>query len=171
MKRKTLFILLVGLVLTACQSKKEETISTVAYGYCKAMGDYQFDNAIPYASKITKEITIPYFKKMLLFSDTTLLFTNRPATITIKKVEITSDSTALALYHKHTPIKEIDDTVRLILEDGQWVVHAPIKNAIPIAIGNTTKDFIYKNDKLNKDIEKEYKAKLKARKQHQGKNP
>lgn len=128
MKRSKFIIVLACFSLAACQTSVKKNIEEIAYGYCKAMGEYQFDDAIPYASKQTQETTIPFFKNMLALSDTTQLFANRPATITIKKVKTTSDTTAIALYHKHTPIKDIDDTVRLILEEGQWLVHAPILN-------------------------------------------
>lgn len=162
MRKNIALIALATLTLTACQNGEEKKIEQAAYGYSKAMGEYQFDDAIPYASRLTRETTIPTFKTMLSFSDTNQLFANRPATITIKKVCQTSDTTAYALYHKHTPIKDIDDTVRLILEDGSWVVHSPIK-PLPF-VGTVSADTAStprhtKDPRLLKDIEKDYNAK------------
>lgn len=128
MKQPLAFIAALTIGLSSC-THDTKAIEEAAYGYCKAMGEYQFDDAIPFASQLTRQTTINTFKKLLAISDTALLYTNRPATITIQKVETTSDTTAIALYHKHTPIKEIDDTVHLIVEDGKWVVHSPILNS------------------------------------------
>ena len=55
-------------------------------------------------------------------SDTNYINSNRPAVITIHKTRMLSDTSARVYYHKSTPIKEIDDSATVLLEDGKWLV-------------------------------------------------
>ena len=123
--RKFAFIIVV-LMAISCSSDKKE-IEAAAKGYLQAMGNYQIDEAIPFASSHTKENTIPFIKHIMEHTDTAYVNSNRPATITIKRTNLISDSIACVYYHKSTPIKEVDDSVTLILENGQWLVDIHLK--------------------------------------------
>ena len=46
-----------------------------------------------------------------------------PAKIKIKDIELTSDSTAIVTYHKHTPIADFDGNLDMVLQNGQWKAH------------------------------------------------
>lgn len=57
--------ILTVLIMTGCNSDKRE-IKQVAYGYVIATGNYNLDEAIPYASKETREATLPIIKENIL---------------------------------------------------------------------------------------------------------
>lgn len=122
MKKYIAAIASLCLLLTVACSSRQDQIEKAAKGYLQAMGDYQMDDAIPFATNYTRENTIPTLKSMLAQADTVYVNQNRPAEITIKKTEMLSDTSATVYYHKHTPIKEADGTVTVLLEDGQWLV-------------------------------------------------
>lgn len=123
---KKLAFILTALMAISCSSDKKD-IEAAAKGYLQAMGNYQIDEAIPFASSHTKEKTIPFIKYIMEHTDTAFVNANRPATITIKGTNILSDTLARVYYHKSTPIKEDDDSVTLILENGQWLVDIHLK--------------------------------------------
>lgn len=126
MKRNLpLFLLLAAVLLTGCKNDKE-CISETAYAYVIATGNYQIDEAMPYASKETREQTLPFLKNTLLpLTDTNFLKANVPATATIDTVLIEGD-TAWAGYTKTTPLGTACGTLTLIKEEGEWRVHAPL---------------------------------------------
>ena len=45
----------------------------------------------------------------------------------LQRVAMLSDTDAWVFYHKHTPIKDVDDSVYVCLEDGQWLVDVRLK--------------------------------------------
>lgn len=115
---------LMTLTVAACSNRNhydEEQIRANAQGYLQAVGDYHFDDAIPYASRHTREYTIPVFNRLMQNADTDYVNSNRPSVFTYYKVRRVDDTSACIYYHKHTPIKDIDDSLRLIYEDGQWL--------------------------------------------------
>lgn len=120
------FILLLAAgLLAGCKSEKER-IAETAYGYVIATGNYQIDEAIPYASKETRENTLPFLKNVILpLTDTNFLNSNTPATATIDTV-IIEDDTAWAAYTKITPLGTTYGILALIKEEGNWLVHAPL---------------------------------------------
>ena len=123
MKKTTIITsVLIALFLNACNSNyNEQEIRSNAQGYLQAVGNYNFDEAIPYASKQTREKTIPIFKHLQEHADTAYVNSNRPAEFTFHNVRRLSDTTARIYYHKHTPIAEIDDSLTLLYEDGHWL--------------------------------------------------
>lgn len=126
--KKTLLPIATALtmVMACTNNTATKEIESVAQGYLDAMGNYLIDDAIPYASSQTRENTIPVFNFILANTDTAYINSNRPATITIHNTRMLSDTTARVYYHKSTPIKEIDDSVTVILEDGKWLVNVII---------------------------------------------
>lgn len=114
------------LVAVACTSASQRDIERAAKGYLEAAGDYRLDDAMPYASRTTREVVLPFYKKVLSRTDTAYVQSNRPADITILSSHMLTDTTAHVYYHKHTPIMDIDDSVLVILEDGKWLVHVDI---------------------------------------------
>ena len=119
-------LLLVVLCLTACNTEKKE-MKEVAYNYCFATGNYQIDEAEHYATKETIEKTLPMARFFVSQIDTAYIVSDTPAEITITKVKRTTDTTAFAIYHKITPIKDFSDTLQLRKREGKWLAHAPIK--------------------------------------------
>lgn len=125
MKRNIIALpFLATLLMMACSTDpRTAQIEAAAQGYLDAMGDYRINDAAPYATRHTREHTIPAFNFIMSHSDTTYINSNRPATITIQRTEILSDTSAKVFYHKSTPIKEVDDSVTVLLENGQWLVN------------------------------------------------
>ena len=114
------------LFAVACTNKPNE-MEQAAKGYLQAMGNYKMDEAAPYATRQTRENAIPTMKKIMSMADTVYIKQNTPATITIKGSRLLTDTSARVYYHKHTPIKDVDDSVTLLLEEGQWLVDIRLK--------------------------------------------
>ena len=129
-KASTLTIILLALITSACSSNyNEKEIRANAHGYLQAVGDYHMDDAIPYCSRHTRENTIPTFRRLMEHADTNYINSNRPSEFTYRNIRRIDDTTVCIYYHKHTPIKDVDDSLTLIFEDGHWLadVHlAPI---------------------------------------------
>lgn len=140
MKHKAL--LLACLLAAACSSHETQEIEASAMGYLQAMGDYMMDEAIPHASRHTREHTIPTLKHIMANADTAYINSNRPSVITITGTKKLTDSTARVFYHKHTPIKEVDDSVTLVLEEGRWLVDVHL-SPLPFS-GSTTRDSVHR---------------------------
>lgn len=113
-------------ILTACDNERSE-IKHAAKGYLDGVANYDFDAAEPYATTKTVEETFSFFRQMMTMTDTNYINSNTPATIKIGKVKQYSDSTATVFYHKHTPIKDVNDSVTLVKEDGKWLVETLIE--------------------------------------------
>ena len=121
-----LLISAVALMAAQCSSEKN-MVKEVAYGYLDAMGNYRIDSARRYATPQTQKGTIDYMLENIMPDvDSSYLERNTPAKITIKKVEMISDSVAKVYYHKSTPIKELDNTKILRKRNGKWKVHEVI---------------------------------------------
>ena len=125
-KRIFLAAAAIALLVGACiMDPDEKEIRANAKGYLQAVGDYHFDDALPYASRHTREKSIPVFKKLLECSDTAYVNSNRPSEFTFHEVR------------RHTPIKDVDDSLTLLYEDGHWLADVHL-GAIPFL--NTNKE-------------------------------
>lgn len=109
------------LLLSACDNSREE-IKTAAYGYLNALGNYRIDEARPYATQETVDITLAFWEKAMAHADSSAFSNNIPAKITLGEVTI-HDTTASVAFHKSTPIKEQDGTIGLVKRNGKWLVH------------------------------------------------
>lgn len=126
--RKLLYIAAaVCMVAAASCSRHNSEMEQAAKGYLQAMGDYKLDEAIPYATRQTRENTIPTLKKVMARADTNYIKQNTPSVITIKGARMLSDTSAYVYYHKHTPIKDVDDSVTVLLEEGKWLVDVKMR--------------------------------------------
>lgn len=124
--RRTALLPIIALLLTSCNGTKRE-IKKSAMGYLTAMGNYNILDAYAYADHATQESTLEYFNTIIIpLADSNYINQNRPAEITIKQIEILSDTNAMVAYHKHTPITEQDGDLEMVLEDGKWVAHVVI---------------------------------------------
>lgn len=115
-------------MLQSCGSSTKE-IGHVAQGYLEAMGNYKFDDAINFASKETREITIP---AVILFVDNSLdsayINNNTPAKIHIKDILVSGDSTAKVVYKKTTPRRSYTDTLNMVYSvDEGWRANVLLK--------------------------------------------
>ncbi len=122
---RLLTIALLALVLAACndtQSKDTAAIKAAAQGYLDATGNYLIDEAAPFTTQNTRQYSLPVLKRLKELCDTASMNANMPAEITIKGVRIVDSTHAYAYFHKHTPIKEQDDSVMVLKENGQWLV-------------------------------------------------
>lgn len=129
MKIRTITLFLIAFVTVSCSHAPKNDIERAAQGYLEAAGDYRLDDAMPYASHFTRETVLPFYKKIMTKADSNFINSNRPTKITIQSSRMLTDTTACVYYHKHTPIKDVDDSVLVIHEEGQWLVHVDI--AIP----------------------------------------
>lgn len=94
-----------------------------AYNYSFAMANYQLDEAAKYATVETQNTVLVRAEQLLQKLDSSYIKSDTPATIEIETVEITSDTTAVATYHKVTPIKNFTGDLELRKRDGQWYAH------------------------------------------------
>lgn len=112
---------LVTLFSTACNSEKKQ-IHDTALEYIIATGNYRLDDAMPYATKETREVTLPALRDIIIPAvDSSIIASNTPATATIDNILI-QDDTAWVDYTKTTPAGTSSNTLYLIKEDGKWLV-------------------------------------------------
>lgn len=128
----------------AC-NREEEQIRQTAYDYSYAVANYDLDKAegliIPEASRF-----ITTARHLISMLDSNYIKSDTPATIEITDVDQTSDTSALATYHKVTPIKDFSDQVELVKRDGRWLVvpprpkhPKPAPTAAPAAANDSTR--------------------------------
>ena len=122
--KKVLISLSLGmLLLVACNGEKRE-IKRVATAYLQAMGDYQKADAAPFATKETQEQTLKVVMESVMpYVDTNYINSNRPSKITIKSIEMVSDTEAVVLFHKSTPITEVDGDLQMRKRLDGWRAH------------------------------------------------
>ena len=119
-------IVLAILTLTACNSDRRQ-VEKVAYGYLIAAANYQIDDAMPYVTKVTREVTLPFFRdKMIPITDTAYIVANTPAEITITDVRFEGDS-AWVDFTQETPSRIIEGSINVVKEDGKWLVDLPLE--------------------------------------------
>lgn len=121
----TLALLTTALLLTACASD-EERIEKAAYKYSYAMANYDVDGAEKYATPETRETTLITARGLLTMVDTNYIKSDTPATIEITNIQIIDDTSAVATYHKTTPIKDFSATLEVRKRHGRWLAHSPI---------------------------------------------
>lgn len=114
--------------------RSKKAIKKVAYRYLDAMANYRIDGAVPYCTTETQQGVLETGRTLVSAIDSNYIKSDTPATITIGDIEITSDTTAIAHFHKSTPLKEHNGQVNLVKRDGKWKVH------IVQAKKNDTKD-------------------------------
>lgn len=140
-KNIVLSLLLLFILCSACKTEKNK-IMDIAYKYSFAMANYQIDEAEPYATIETQSTTLKKARILIEAIDEEYIKSDTPASIVITNVTIVDDTSAFAIYHKVTPIKDFSDTLDLRKRDGQWKAHAPIpivsssKSKIPIQTKN-----------------------------------
>ena len=119
-------------VLTACAvmqaacGRTDTEIEQAAHEYCQATAEYDFERAGEWCTEETRQTTLAMFGQLMPMVDSAYLAADRPAHIDITGVHRTSDTTATAVYHKQTPLKDFTDTLELRLRDGRWLAHSPL---------------------------------------------
>jgi hypothetical protein len=104
----------------------EQMVQQVAYAYSYAMANYQVDDAAEYATEETKNTTLIKARSLMKAVGDAYIQSDTPAEIEITDVELTTDTTAIATYHKTTPIKDMTGTLELRKRDGKWLAHIPL---------------------------------------------
>ena len=128
MKKISAICFLLLLAMTSCNQTEEEKAGKVAEKYLTAMGNYEFDKAAEYCTDETRVNTIKVIQLDIMpRTDKSYIESNKPATISINSVELTSDTTAVAEYHKSTPIQEQDGKLNLVKRGKNWQAHVLIK--------------------------------------------
>lgn len=120
------------LLLGGCGNDRRQ-MERNARGYLEAMGNYRVDEAVPYASRHTREVTIPIARRLTAMTDPEYIKSNTPADITIRGAKRLTDSTAVVYYHKHTPITEQEDSLALVREEGRWVADVRL-HSVPLPL-------------------------------------
>lgn len=110
------------LLIIGCSSESHQ-IETVAYDYCLATANYDIDRAEAFCTEETRRTTLTTARRLLSLVDSSFIASDTPAHIDITAVRQTSDTTAIAVYHKTTPIKDFSDTLELRKRNGQWLAH------------------------------------------------
>lgn len=127
-------LLFAALLLCSCTSIQErrntqKAIKNNAYHYVDAMANYRIDDAEPYCTQETRDGVLTTGRRLMAAVTPGYIESDTPATVTIEKVELTSDTTAIVSYHKITPIKDMRGDVPLVLRDGEWLVHIILKSS------------------------------------------
>lgn len=124
MKKSILLCAVCMLLLTACGNNEKREIERTATAYLQAMGDYKIADAAPYATEETQERTLKVIIEAIMpYVDTNYINSNRPSKITIKSVDIVNDTEAVVLFHKSTPITEVDGDLQMRKRDDGWRAH------------------------------------------------
>lgn len=123
-KKPILITTAVILCLTAC-TNTEHKVRKNAEKYIKAMAEYDFEAARPFATEETQCTTLDFIESNIMPTvDTAYIAQNTPAKITIDSVCFASDSAATVYFRKSTPIQtNTPATVEMRLRNGQWLAH------------------------------------------------
>lgn len=123
MKYRFTFVALSSLLFFFSCNHDRKEIHDVAMGYLNATGNYLVDEAIPFATKETREVTIPFMRdKLMPLVDSAYIASDTPAHFVIDSITVETD-TAWVYYTKTTPIKNFTDCIQVIKENGDWLVN------------------------------------------------
>ena len=115
--------LMTAILLSACNSD-ERQIKQAAQGYLDAMANYRIEEAEPYVTEETRDITLLFVEKAIMPNlAPNVIPENTPATIDITSVDITTDTTASVAYTKTTPKDTTHETINLLKRNNEWRVH------------------------------------------------
>lgn len=108
-------------MLAACCGSEKKLVEHSADKYLNAMANYNFFEAKKYCTPKTRQVTLSYIEKEIMpHLDSNYMQKNTPATIKVKRIKMTSDTTATVFYHKTTPIKSVDDSLQLVKFKDEW---------------------------------------------------
>jgi hypothetical protein len=128
MKTQHFYLVIMVLALMSASCKSEEQMAEqAAYAYSYAMANYQVDNAAEYATEETQNTTLIKARVLMKAVGESYVKSDTPAEIEITNLEMTSDTSAIATYHKTTPIKDMTGTLEMRKRDGKWLAHTPLK--------------------------------------------
>lgn len=133
-----LLLLVILLSLTASQvgctnRDPKKAIRKAAYGYLDAMANYRVDDAMLYCTRETQESVIVKARELMATVQEGYIESDTPAKVTIKKIEMTSDTTAIVHFHKKTPLKKQDGELQMVLRRGSWRAHVVLPKRKPIS--------------------------------------
>lgn len=126
MKKIIPLLLIAAATLTTGCKSDEERINDVAYNYSFAMANYDVATAEKYATQETKETTLVMARKLIEKVGNEYIKSDTPATIEIDDINILNDTSAIATYHKTTPIKDFRGPLELRKRNNRWLAHATI---------------------------------------------
>lgn len=128
----TPIVLSVCCLLTACNTDNKQ-IKDAAMGYLTAMANYRQQDAVPYATQETIDTYIKFINQFLApqYDTNAILRANceaeMPATITINKIEIADDTSAVVTYTKETPkSRATNQELAMRKRNNQWKAHFPL---------------------------------------------
>lgn len=146
--RKTISIIILAAVTAiplGCTSNHKE-IEQASYGYLKAMGNYQIDDAFAYATEETQTKTLAAIQQYIMpNTDLDYIKKNTPAEISITNIEMIDDTSAIVSFHKKTPIQEQDGTLDMRKRSDGWKAQVIIN--LPVSIQNAGKDTFHFPDR------------------------
>lgn len=128
MKHKIPFLLLAMFCIIASACSSDETqVRKAAQKYLNATANYRIDEAMPYASQVTRETTLPFVRDVVIpLTDSNYIKANQPATILIDSIQVLCADTAKVNYTKTTPIRVLSADIMMVKEGGKWLAHMPI---------------------------------------------
>ena len=126
MKKIFPLLLIAAVTLTTGCKSDEEKINDVAYKYSFAMANYDVATAEKYATHETKTTTLVVARQLIERVGNKYIQSDTPATITIEDINILNDTSAIATYHKTTPIKDFRGPLELRKRNHRWLAHATI---------------------------------------------
>ena len=118
------FTALLTIIIASACNNDERQIKRAAQGYLYAMANYRIEDAEPYTTEETRNITLRFVQEAIMPNLAPNVITdNTPASIEINSVDITTDSTAIVSYTKTTPHETTNETVDLLKRNNEWRIH------------------------------------------------
>ena len=138
--RKTLAAAMLLALVAACGTEEKE-VRHVAQHYLDATARYDIPDACNYCTPETANALRLIDSVLMPNTDSNYIKSNMSAKLEITALEMTSDTTAVVSYHKHTPVNDFDGTLNMVRRDGQWM--ANVKIAIPSYLHVGSQQFTY----------------------------
>ena len=152
MSHRLIFLITISLVFSACNSEKQE-IKKVAENYLDAMANYRIEEAEPYATEETRNITLRFAEEVIMPHLTpNVIPDNTPASVEITSVKITTDSTATVNYTLTRPLLTTNDTINLLKRNNEWRIHFVVDVTPLLIMLNSNDTTSEKNTTIPKKI-------------------
>ena len=133
------FTALLTVILTVACNNDERQIRRAAQGYLDAMANYRIEEAEPYATEETRNITLRFVQEAIMPNlAPNVIPDNTPASIEITSVDITTDSTATVVYTKTTPHETTNETIDLLKRNNEWRIHLVVDIPPILSLLNNT---------------------------------
>ena len=135
---------LILLLAGSCKSTERE-VRNVAQHYLDATSRYDVPDACRYCTPETANGLRLLDTTIMRNVDSSYIEQNKKAKVKITSITVTSDTTAVVAFHKHTPLANSDGSLDMVFRNGRWMANVKI-NLPPILLKS---HYEYDPDKVN----------------------